>query len=616
MLDTVFYRGGYKEVLDLTVDAPEPRYDDKDMQYVVGALVFVGRTDDARLIFDARNAEMTPEQRSASRFFLGLGYTRVSRYDEARRFFGINLNAIRRGAPSARERFFAWQGLAFYRYFLCRYGTALALVKRAWAAAFMANYRYGQVLSADLRGHVLVRSGEVSSGLRSLDEAERFAEVLGNGGVKDAVKLSLATYRAWFGIDGSSAKAIANLKATLDSVPVSDSYSHSMLMLELGRQYILKGEIERAEQSFERAGRTIYAVGHRRAKAALHVRFAYLRYLAGDLEAAHALLDKADEALDLKVDLAQHLEVIGLRAKLVRAAGHGPDVALEAEVLRLTRKTGGGVGRNVLARERPELKLEKTAQGDDLLGDVKDLAARGTVANAEAISGILRSGYLSFLHDVTSIRPGQQALYFDLVPGMLVVFDRGNVYVRADGVARTLRQLALALGRGGATKKELIERIWGYEYHTLRHDPLLYAVVARLRRALGEHGNWLVAHEGGYSFEEGVRVLVHERTERALPFKAQARSAPEAAETEPQEAVAGDLNHRQLMILALMETRTFVGAGDCIERFAVSRVTALRDLSNLVDKGYARRIGQGRGTRYGRLTSQSSSGSSAFRPGQ
>ena len=49
------------------------------------------------------------------------------------------------------------------------------------------------------------------------------------------------------------------------------------------------------------------------------------------------------------------------------------------------------------------------------------------------------------------------------------------------------------------TKEEIVERIWGVEYHPLHHDAALFTNVMRLRRLLGENGaDLLRVAEGGY----------------------------------------------------------------------------------------------------------------------
>lgn len=585
-------RGSYAEIVARTVDAKDARIEPRDLAWVIGALMFVGRLDDATLLYASNERRLTQEARVASRFFLGVGNTRVSRYDEARRLVAENLLVLRSRGMTPRAQFFAWQGAAFFRYFGCRFGLAARSARRAWDAAFLGRYHYGQMLSAELMGYALVRSGEVTLGLRRLEDSVQIGARLGNAQIREVFAISSAALRAQHGIDGDAGlRALETLAATLD--PQND-YSRASLNIELARQYAIRGRLGAAEGFLDRAGRFIFASRHRRQKATLHHRYAYLRFLAGHFSDSLALLDKAQAEVDPAVDLSIELEIVGLRLAVLEARdGSAPD-DLVRRVEQLTLRSGTGIGRRILARRRGAPL--PYAHGDDPIGDVKDIAAKGATADADDVLRIVRSGLLTFLRETTTLRPGENAVYFDLVPGALLVVDNGNVEYDDTGVSHTLKILAKLLSRGRASKKDLIEQIWGYDYHSLRHDPLLYSVTARLRRLLGARAEWLVAGDGGYAFVPGLRIAVHEHVERASV--AAAPAPVRSTRREPAFVLDEGLSRRQLLIMAALEREPFIDVRACVERFGVSRVTALRDLQELCARGLVRRVGRARATAY------------------
>lgn len=58
------------------------------------------------------------------------------------------------------------------------------------------------------------------------------------------------------------------------------------------------------------------------------------------------------------------------------------------------------------------------------------------------------------------------------------------------------------------------------------------------------------------------------------------------------------LKIRQLQLLDDLATRGDVGVQDLVERFGISRASALRDLNELVELNFLVRIGETRATRY------------------
>ena len=133
-----FFRGDYRDVLALGLAGRGTPISDEDFPYLVGALGFNGRKEEAESLFVQRTRNLSFEARVASRFFLGISHARHGDYARARPYLAINLREGRRH-PNQRVLFFAMQGLGFYRYISSRFSAA----RKASEAAYATRDRVG-----------------------------------------------------------------------------------------------------------------------------------------------------------------------------------------------------------------------------------------------------------------------------------------------------------------------------------------------------------------------------------------------------------------------------------------------------------------------------------------
>ena len=84
-LESLFFAGEYQKILDLTVHQPDTPRNMAEAHLVVGSLIFVGHLQEAGHYFKRDSATMNQEQQVACRVFLSIGYSRYSRYEDARR---------------------------------------------------------------------------------------------------------------------------------------------------------------------------------------------------------------------------------------------------------------------------------------------------------------------------------------------------------------------------------------------------------------------------------------------------------------------------------------------------------------------------------------------------
>lgn len=586
MIAPLFFSGRHREVVERTLDAPSPVYPVEDFPYLIGALVMLGRIDEAEMTFLLREAQLTPAQKVACRFFLGIGFCRHSFYAKSFDYFLRNVRA-RHEAADPISRFYVYQGLGFYFFFAGRIQRALRAAEKSFAAALDAGFLYGRAFAADLKGHSLVLTGQVSHGLRTLGLAEHLANQLGASWLQEAIQASVLGFRASYGIEGN--QSIERLQAKLQSLSKQDIYTQSALLLELSQIYLRCGKLNEAKDALNECCRIVHGSQNRRHAALLNLRYSYIHYLEGDAPLALNLVRNALTQIDTRVDRLLELRLRGFERKLVNLLNVEVCIkTLEEKVGTLTQRVGEAVGTRLLAREKKD-SFVGFSPGEDPIGDLRDLMQRDPEASIEPI---LKQGYFGLLNEVLPVAKGDRALYLELLPGSLTLFDRGNVTHLNEVLTRSLRALLLELRSGPKTKEELITNIWKYEYHPIRHDALIYSAVAKLRRALGERSHWVEASDAGYQLRAGVKVVANQNVPDVLPVL-----------PLPEHDEGTELNLRQQKILKYLKDNEAIDTSTCRTLFETSEITASRDLTELMKLNLIQRIGKGRATKYTRRSS-------------
>lgn len=572
-ITSLFYSGNYDDVRRHVIDWPERARQSEQAPKIVGAHAFCGRVADAEALFQRWSAALSPRQVIESRFYLGVGFCRHSDYAKARGYFAQNLRAGKGGDDLSV--FFAYQGLAFYRYFCGRYRQSLRVAELAWRAANAASFTFGKAFAADLKAHCLMETGQIRAGLATIDEAVECARRLGNGGLIASFGIARVVQKARFGVDAHG--SLAEIRAELESPATQDVHSQTALLLELGRQCYLRGRADEAREALDRACRGVYGMRHRRYSAMLNLRYAHLLRLSGDFIQALNLVCSARRELDLAVDTALHLELAGLEAELCRVLGLDTDAG---RLGKLTQRSSRFVALRMGQRHRGP---SEALVGQDPLGDLKDdLARRGH----EALPGVARSGFWGLLFDAPGIVPHERAFHFNLVDECVVLVDHGNVDVSSRLCTPIFLRLLQRLVKGPATKELLIREVWGYKYRPLQHDNLVYTAMSRLRQLLGPRAKWIQSLDGIYALVSGIRIYDH------------ARDLSRQAARPPVMIKNDELNLRQRQILAKTERDGSVDVRTCLTEFEVSDMTLRRDLRALTASGILRRIGRGRATKY------------------
>lgn len=573
-ITTLFYLGNYVDATSF-VECRGRTLKPTEWPKFIGALAFGGRLAEAIAQFDGRYAKMSQQNRIECRFYLAVGACRQSNYALARTYLAKNLRDSRQSRGVSK--FFIYQGIAFYRYFCGRFIHSLRAAETAWVAASNNNFLFGKAFASDLLAHSLIETGEVRAGLVQLQNAIEYASTIGNGGLCASFKISYAVQSARFGINLDS---IGNLNDLLLNQPVQNVYSRSGLLLELARQYYLRGRVDEAKKTLDDACHSIYGFNHRRFSAVLNLRYAYLFKLRGDNYQALTLIRAAREQLVPEVDLALEVECRGLEKSLCT------DLKLDFDDTRLrqlTRKTGRFTAIR-MERRQTDPKAKPELRGQDPLGDMKDdLAESGRMY----LPTIARSGFWGMIWDLPEVKASEKALRYDLADDTVVLIDYGHVDSLPMLRSPIFRLFLQCISLKPCSKEDLIRDVWGYPYSPSKHDTLIYTTASRIRRALGSRAHWVQCLNGVYALSNDIRAyglcqpdgVSHVQSSLDAPTR-------------------NDLNYRQRQILQILSKSSVIDVRSILQKFEVTDMTVRRDFRELLEQGLVQRIGRGRAIKY------------------
>jgi tetratricopeptide (TPR) repeat protein len=579
-LEQLFVRGEHKILLQETVDRPDFRRPSGGHSYLIGSLCFVGRLPEAQTLLSLWRPNLDEDSLAAALAYVAIAAARQGDLSDALR--GLReLGRLQRRHSSPLTRYFRSQAMAFYYWRRHRISIALQYAEQALSAAWAAEFFFGRALATDIMGHLQINLGQIQKGMASLEKAHQYFSSLGHCQHVQILETALAGYQLEskpFGAD-----ALASLRQKIGSLShETNNYSLSYLYLELAHQLGLRGDLQGASEALDEAGGLIQRFGHRRHHGLLLFRKAYLAYLSGRDQSALQYLDDLSRFAREDLDERLMIKVNGLE-RLIRK-----DDSLDVQrfVQHWLRKYNYAISRRIELRRHGHKQTEDWAQ--DPMGDFLDSLESPDLSPLAKVQHILKSGLLSLLYKQLPINREDRVLYFDLDPQSLFIFDQGDIIKSEATVTLQMQKFVRLLLNGPQTKAALVEGIWDYTYHPLRHDPLIYGLVYRLRSVLGSREDWIKAHGEGYCLRPDIKVNFFPLYE----------SLPVTSPEDEDKSHSTDLNIRQLKVLQYLRQNETVDIQTCVQLFQTSKVTASRDLSNLTERGLLIRTGKGRNTCY------------------
>ncbi|MBX3155276.1 MAG: hypothetical protein KF773_04695 [Deltaproteobacteria bacterium] len=589
-----FYAGQYAEIVAETFDA-DAGIADVDTAFVVGALTFVDRVDEARGLFDgwrARAADPSPRTIAAGRFFLGLAAARAGYFDRSQPLLvGEAFRARHDEDPWVRA--FVFQGLACQCYFTGRYPAAAAHALRALQSAHEAKFLYIAMLGTDLRGHALVQVGQLQRGVAMLEQAGVQARRLGLTNNAFAVDTSIATYVAQF---DPHAEALDRIESLLRR-RAHDSYSRRALLTEAAIQYALRGRRSEAVQALEDADRDALRGDTRRGKVtSLLARIAVTRWQRGPAACA-PLIEQARPLVEPR-DIAFRARLLGFEIASARATGdlvRAGDAL--AELRGIWRASHHFLAKSALVQAGDDARA--SAFDEDGIAPHLRAVARRDLA---ALSRIAALGFFGVVPELLGLEPARRIIWIPAEELMLLE-DCGDVVPR-ERVPRWCPVLLRLLASGAATKERIVHTMWGIRaYHPELHDPPVRTTIHRLRTFLAPFTSWITVGDGGYRSavpihvvggtelgEPAAPVWEEGRVPDVTPARAPSRATVRTA--EPKAAEAKEL------VLARLDDLEQASVPQLARALELSASTVLRALRELVAERRVERLGFARATRY------------------
>lgn len=577
----LIFSGRYSELLKQTIDSRSGAHRPEDTPFVVGALVFSGRHDEAVAAFRwwTREHGDDPTVHVASHFFLGIGECRSGRYASAI----VHARAVVSGSirGSALHAFFAHQSLGVLRYFTGQARSAARHAASARQAALEARFSYGRMLALDLLGHALVLEGQIHAGIAVLEQSAELAESLGLVANAGAPRAAAAAYRARFGVVGFDApKELGALVATMKS---EDAYSRRMLLSELAIHQAFAGDGAAARERIDEASQLALPDGDRRAKVRLLIADAIVTSFSHGPAAARDKLAHARSMLDPMLDDGLDVEVMWAEM-LVRGELRAEDADERRRLGSLARRTRSGRARIMAAADR--LPPSEELYGEDRIAALAWFLEHDP---DEVRHRIVSQALWGWLPRLFGLEPGRR-IFLLHVESLLVVEAHGSVAPYEMPGAVLVRMLE-AIASRPMQKDELLRQVWRVRiYRAERHDTLVHTTVSRLRMALGRAGSWIRVTDAGYAMADGVTLMHHGR-DRYVDEDVR----PPAPTHVPTKQATMDARREQVLRLAAKEA---LSTSEIASQLRISEMTAFRLLASLAKEGLVERTGQGKRTRY------------------
>lgn len=545
-----------------------------DDAILIGALCFTGRLQEAQLLFEQFYKKLNLDQQSFCLFSLVVGYTRSSNYQKAK-------DHLKR-LPSGKtflQKFFYFQSHSFFYYFQGRIDLCQNYADKSLAAAQMSKEIYLRALATDILGHVKIRLGFIEEGLFYLGEALKIAKKIQNISLIKALEVSRLQYICLYGENFTD--NFKTLELTFKKLEVTDSYSRSLLGLELARQLNLKGRYIETERILKEISPQILASKNLRYEILFNLRLAELDYLRGDQAAAAQNLRFAERCSEIEGTAIYDSAILGMTLKLQPHMNKLNKNAVTQSLLKLNQTHPSPLSQNTLARQN----LIEIDHRQDHFHMLMNLSASN------------KNLYIQKLYDIGLLTPLRQALDLELQQEFLFLdFTRGLHLLITKKLIVDLRTLGkipfsilLSLGQGRKNKQQLCETVWNLKYDPLRHDPMIYTAINLLRTSLGVAGYVVETLDEGYCLNQQINIKIENP---ATPMELNVKNSPKI------EMIDSQLNWRQLKGLKLFEQNEWIDVRTYSTKLKVNKLMAARDLRLLYEKKIILRFGQGRATKY------------------
>jgi tetratricopeptide (TPR) repeat protein len=605
-------KGLYRRVVPWAQDELWPLLDDLEKSWCLFSLYFVGQWQEAEHLreqtFSASNLVLFPHVI----FARSIAMARAGQLEKARREWLAQVQLIRSMPQDSRRGIsMGWffQAQAFFAMQKSRWASA-----ERWAAWAVHRSRVSvdlllRAVAADMQAHAAIRLGHFSSALLLARTALECARLLGNAGIENAIRVSLACWESERGTHPE--RSLKTLKSLLKEKSFHDALSQTVLILELSRLHILRGEFSQARQLLSRAERSLATQGPKalfRQRVALVQRKALLARFTGDSAHALSMLEQVySEIPEFEVSLK--LEVRGHMISAMRESG----AVVPSEWLRQesewTLQVRTERAFRLLRRHQSDDRAAADSQGD-VLGQMIDRFYK-TSFKTSILSEFTSAGYcgLAFHHlQIKKIESQSRAENQLMILGgteLVLLSTPQGVKSLQQKPTEQILSLMKCLSLRKVAKEEIFRTIWGRRYFPERDDASVYVLVRRLRELLGSDSGLITSGRGHYSLAANFHVVgldLSDLETKKMPTTEVWPTIIESSRgdsiTKNQQEVFSFPHPRILHLREWLRSKAMFSAEDWQSQAGLSRATACRDISYAVERGWIARCGSGRAAAY------------------
>ena len=592
----VFLQARYRDVVDLTYEREDWSHEDETAAVAIAALAFVGRLDEARTVLSLALKSKTIDinQRIFASFYLATSLTRHGHYAEARRLLSANfwLRHQMRGPKTIlmhRSEFFISQGLAFFRFVGGRYYQADRHAKQAIECAILAKFPYGRVLALDVQGHCLHHLGLHRESLQILDDAMRHAQKLGLSSLADNIMLQRELFVTRFSIDLSPSRK--RLEELTQQVRFQNSYSQSVLFLELARIALMQGRIKHAKSLLVESSELNHVRGDRRLRIQHNLKQALAADMSGDKAGALLMLNNVLEHIDPQMDIVFKVHALGHLERLEVPSTTGQSAERRNEIDVLAARSGRYLARRIAARTqtRKSVKSSEIFDTQDMFGQTIDRIATNDVSQLKYLCAQGCPGIAVRAFGMSEGRSQFLAIFADTQE--FLIAHHGEISYQSSPLTELMVDVLKTIASGRGSLESLATQVWkARDYHPLKHDPKIYRVLSKLRSTLGDAANWIKTTTSGYVLAPDVAILLIQNDGTLMALQA-------TQDSEGKSISPADLTLTE-RIYSYITEKNKVTNRDIVAQFRISPVTSARELAKLVKDRRLKRMGAGRSTTY------------------
>lgn len=598
-----FYQGEYAEVLKQTYE-DRKKVDPSCYSYIIGSLIFLGRTEEAHAFYRSLKKELGPVEKAYTYFFLAIGLTRRSQYPLAKKYLILNKRLSKQlGHQNTEIRFLVEQGISFFLYFLGQFEKSLGWSQQSLASAIATQDFWMKALSYDLLANNLIQTGKIHEGLYHFAEAIKFAKKLKNVAFTQAFEVSHLIFRCEYGIQLQN--SFEELESKFYALAEKDAFSKANLGLEYVRQLTLRGDWNSAIDKLEEISPIIYQSQNRRQEARLNLRWAEVYFLKNEPTSALHYIRSGKRCLEF-VDQTYEIQFLGLEKKIYEKLKlQSAPPGLTERLIELSDKYKSIKNNNILSREKDSnfsYVLTPSTSDDEIHQRLLEASQNETASRKV----ILNTRFFSWIYRFFSLDYGENYILLNLEPKSITSLGRNGISHKPEELSTLAFKILTTLSRGFTSKEDLVTAVWGYQYDPLRHDSLIYSSFSSLRKTLGADAHFIETSEMGYKLNATLINLLEKNQsiatkEKSLTQASTFSAAVAVSKDQSQKIVTlakAGLNSRQIQIMTYLETNEFVSVKTLVSLFSTSEITANRDLRALYEKKLVLRVGQGRATQY------------------